>query len=232
LGTRGEIEPSAPKHSNHSGILIDNKMMFDLGEEKFLREKPNCIFITHLHPDHAFFARRPITPPAPSCLKRGIKIFAPEKYAGFPQIKIAKRINKINGYKITAIPTIHSLHVKSCAYFIEKGGKKILYTGDMIWIKKTYHHFLKNLDAVITEGSFIKKGGMVRRGKTTRRIFGHNGIPDLIKFFSKFTKQIILVHFGSWFYKDADGAKKKIKKLGKIYETEMNIGYDGMKTSI
>ena len=102
----------------------------------------------------------------------------------------------------------------------------------MIWIKKTYHHFLKNLDAVITEGSFIKKGGMVRRGKTTRRIFGHNGIPDLIKFFSKFTKQIILVHFGSWFYKDADGAKKKIKKLGKIYETEMNIGYDGMKTSI
>ena len=54
LGTRGEIKVSAPKHSNHSGILADGKIMFDVGEKKFLSLDPKYIFITHLHPDHAF----------------------------------------------------------------------------------------------------------------------------------------------------------------------------------
>ena len=36
LGTRGEVEPSAPYHARHSGILIDDRFMFDLGEKEFL----------------------------------------------------------------------------------------------------------------------------------------------------------------------------------------------------
>ena len=55
LGTRGEIKSSAPRHSKHSGVLIDGKLMLDVGEKEFLDLKPGCVFITHLHPDHAFF---------------------------------------------------------------------------------------------------------------------------------------------------------------------------------
>ena len=57
LGTRGEIEPTAPYHARHSGLLVDDTLMFDLGEQEFLAYKPSYIFITHLHPDHAYFVR-------------------------------------------------------------------------------------------------------------------------------------------------------------------------------
>lgn len=238
LGTRGEIEPSAPKHSKQSGILLDGKIMFDIGEKTFLKEKPKYIFITHLHPDHAFFVRHstslPLEKGGPVCAGRlgEAKIFAPEKHPNCPDIKIIKKTQNIAGCKITAIPTVHSKRVKSNAYLIEKGKKRLLYTGDMIWIKKTYHPLLKNLDLIITEGSFMRKGGMVRRDKKTKKIYGHNGAPDLTRLFKKFTKHIIFVHFGSWFYKDIKKAKKDLEQLGRENEIKVEAGYDGMNISL
>jgi glyoxylase-like metal-dependent hydrolase (beta-lactamase superfamily II) len=58
LGTRGEIKNLKPYHAKHSGVFIDNDLLFDLGEKEYLKLNPEHIFITHLHPDHAFFARK------------------------------------------------------------------------------------------------------------------------------------------------------------------------------
>ena len=49
LGTRGKIKVSAPRYFYHSGILIDNKILFGIGEEKFLDYKPKWIFIIQLN---------------------------------------------------------------------------------------------------------------------------------------------------------------------------------------
>ena len=78
LGTRGEIEQTAPYHSRHSGILIDGALMVDLGEREFLDLAPQAVLITHLHPDHAYFVRAgEERPPA------GVPIFAPEGYKDY-----------------------------------------------------------------------------------------------------------------------------------------------------
>jgi ribonuclease BN (tRNA processing enzyme) len=207
--------------------------MFDVGEKKFLRLNPQTIFITHLHPDHAFFARLP-HPSSPSMrgrIKEGVKIFAPEKYRDYPQVKIISKSISIGEYKITPLPTIHSKNVKSQAYLIEAKGRRLLYTGDMIWIKKRYWPRLKNLDLVITEGSFIKAGGMIQKDESGL-LWGHQGIPDLIKFFRRFTKKIIITHFGSWFYKDINESKKELLRLGTENGIEVMVGYDEMKISI
>jgi glyoxylase-like metal-dependent hydrolase (beta-lactamase superfamily II) len=70
LGTRGEVEPSVPFHSKHSGTLVDGTLLMDLGEKEFLNYNPRAVFITHLHPDHAFF----VTDPA----EIDVPIYAPE----------------------------------------------------------------------------------------------------------------------------------------------------------
>lgn len=57
LGTRGNIPASAPRYARRSGILVDARILLDLGEAAYLRYRPRHIFITHLHPDHAAFPR-------------------------------------------------------------------------------------------------------------------------------------------------------------------------------
>src|SRR3989304_1708942 len=222
LGTRGEIEESAPYHSKKSGILINNKLLLDCGDKRFLAHKPTSLLITHLHPDHAYFVRH--HEPAPE----HIKIYAPEKYDDVT-IHITKKSFRIDGYNITPIPTIHSIKVKSNAYLIEHKGKRILYTGDMIWIEKKYHKLLKNLDAVITEASYFRKGGMVRRDKKSGNVYGHTGVPNLIHLFDNYTDILIFVHFGAWFYKNIKKARMQFATSAQEHAITIIVGYDGLE---
>ena len=138
LGTRGEIKPTAPYHSRHSGVLVNGKVLLDIGEKEFLKYHPESIFITHLHPDHAFF----VTEPAGDT---GIPVYAPEKSKDYPGITVIESMIEMDGLTITPVPTHHSKLVRSCGYLIEGDKHKLLYTGDLIWINKEYHHILEHL---------------------------------------------------------------------------------------
>jgi hypothetical protein len=98
----------------------------------------------------------------------------------------------------------------------------------MVWINKDYHPQLEGLDLVVTDGSFLRKGGMIRRDEEGH-IYGHQGIPNLIKLFEQFTDHIIFTHFGSWFYKDMAAARKKIRSLSK---KKVEAAYDGWEIDI
>ncbi len=223
LGTRGEIEPTLPRHSRHSGVLVDGKLLFDVGEKEYLDYKPEAVFITHLHPDHAFF----ITQFSPL----ESKIYAPEESRD-ARVNVLAELLELESYKITPVPTHHSKLVKSQAYLVEKGGQRLFYTGDVIWIDKQYHSLLKNLDLVITDGSYLRKGGMIRMDKETGQLYGHGGIPNLIHLFAPFTKQMLFVHFGSWFYRDTEAANEKLAELGKENGVTITAAYDGMEFNL
>ncbi len=206
LGTRGEIKESAPWHTRHSGVLVDDTFLFDLGEEEYLKYNPDFILFTHFHPDHACFVRH----------KNKLNIqpgaYGPEDTDEL-KVKIVDSPFTIKGYRFIPIPTIHSLKVKSLAYITEYDNKRILYTGDLAWMEKKYQKKLGKLDMVITEGSFIRKGGMIRRDQKSGKIFGHTGVPDLIRIFQQYTSHIVLMHLGSWFMKDVKMAREKIQEL-------------------
>ncbi len=228
LGTRGEIDESAPYHSKQSGILVDGRLMLDLGEQEFLRHEPGNIVFSHLHPDHAFFVRDPERAP-----KIEVPMYGPEPYRrGGIRVKKFSGAGRIGGYRVRAVPTIHSQKVESHALLVSRGGRTLLYTGDLIWIKKWYHRYFKNIDLVITEGSFIRRSGMVRRDKRTGNIYGHAGMARLVSTFAEFTDRIVLVHFGSWLYKDVNAARKKIRKIGREEGVELTVGYDGLDIAI
>jgi len=227
LGTRGEIDDSAPYHSKHSGLLIDGELMLDLGEKEFLKYKPKWILLTHFHPDHAYFIRKKREEKLPPHLN----IYAPEKYRGIKVHVLKKRI-RLGKYTIIPIPTHHSKLVKSQAYLIKKGKESFLYTGDMVWINKEYHRLFHRVDLIITEASFFKKGGIIRKDKQTGQLVGHNGVPNFIDIFHKSTKKIVFVHFGSWFYQDMAKAKTSLIRLAKEKGLQAVVGYDGLEINI
>lgn len=224
LGTRGEVEPSSPCHSRHSGVLVDGTILFDIGEKEFLDYHPRQVFITHLHPDHAFFVTEPSEIRAP--------LYAPEEFRKGVPVRVLEKAIEFDSCRVTPIPTHHSLKVKSQAYVLQKGSERLLYTGDMIWIDKDYHSLLGRLDLVITEGSFLRPGGRVNRDRSTGKIYGHTGIPNLIHLFREFTRNILIVHFGSWFYENPQDARRNLQELGRENDVNVITGYDGMEFDI
>jgi ribonuclease BN (tRNA processing enzyme) len=221
LGTRGEVAESAPSHSRHSAILIDGILLFDLGEREFLDYHPDHIFITHLHPDHAFF----VTDPA----SFDIPVSGPEAYENGVTVAVIDGPVSVGPYTITPIPTHHSKLVTSTAFLVRKEGESLLYTGDLIWINQEYHTLFDPVDLVITDGSMIRKGGRIRRDPETGVLYGHTGIPDLVRLFAPYTSRILFVHFGSWFFEDIGAAREKIAALGEEYGVFIRAAYDGME---
>ncbi len=83
-------------------------MLFDVGESAFLRPPPKAVFITHLHPDHAYFmrgARREIALDVPA--------YAPETTDRWSAVAAAPESVSAAGLEVLTIPTQHSKAVKS-----------------------------------------------------------------------------------------------------------------------
>ena len=223
LGTRGKIEPQAKDHVNHTGYLLDDKILIDVGEEKYMNYKPEAVVFTHFHPDHAFFVpeKQKFTPEIP--------LFGPEAHELIPALKIISGSFEVGGYRFTPVPVIHALRLKSLGYVIQKGQKKLFITGDVAWIEKAQLAEIADLDLVITEATFIHKGGRINRKKD--RIFGHTGVPDLIRLLSPLTKRIAFCHYGEWFFENKpEESKRKIKAMEE--DVELIPAHDGLELEI
>lgn len=221
LGTRANIEASKPWHSRHAGVLVDGRLLLDLGEREFLDRGAEWAFITHLHPDHAFFVED-------DDVDLPLRAFAPEPH---PCVEVIDDSVKVDGYEVVPVPTEHSKKVASCGYRVEHDGKRLLYTGDLFWIEKQYRDRLDKLDLVITEASYARKGGLVRQDEDGEP-FGHTGVPDLMKLFKPYCDRILFTHLGNWFMNDVPAGRKKIAQLADEHEIDAVIGYDGLEITL
>jgi len=219
LGTRGNIPASARRHSRHAGVLVDETILLDLGEWRYLRRHPEQIFITHLHPDHAAFLTNRTPPPG--------DVYLPQRSRIVPNATVIRRSLRIGAHRIVPVPTVHATNARSVGYLIERGRRRAFYSSDLVPIDRRYYARLGQLDLVITDGSFIRRGGLVRRDPETGKRFGHAGIPDLVAFFRRFTSRIVFTHFGSWFYTDAARSTRQIALLGDD-DIDVTAAWDGM----
>ncbi|MDR9457272.1 MAG: MBL fold metallo-hydrolase [Salegentibacter sp.] len=223
LGCRGKIKASAPKYKNHSGFLIDEKLLIDVGEEAFLERKPRAIIFTHFHPDHAYFVFKEET------FSPGIPHYGPEPHPLLPNLRIISAKTEILGYRIIPIPVIHAKNLKSFGYVVEKDGKRVFFTGDVAWIEKAHLKEIGQVDLIITEATLIQKGGRINRSGD--KIYGHTGIPDLIRILSPLSPKLIFTHYGVWFYKNIDKSKEKLKSL-EPQGTKIIPAFDGLKIKV
>jgi ribonuclease BN (tRNA processing enzyme) len=197
---------------------VDGLILLDVGEKEYLKLHPKYVFITHLHPDHAAIEARD--------LRSGTELYAPESSRKLPMIRVICDPVRVGAYTITPIPTVHSQRVKSAGYLVERGAERFLYTSDLVKIEPRFHRLLRRLDLVITEGSFIRSGGLIRKDAKAGVPVGHNGIPDLVRFFSRYSTRIVITHFGTWFFKDVAKSRQKIESLGN--GVQVIAAYDGM----
>ena len=218
LGTRGEIARSAPRYRRHAGVLIDRRILLDLGERSYLRHRPEAIFISHLHPDHAAFLARPLAIDA--------DVYLPEHARKLPAGKLITSPVAIGAYRVVPVPTEHSHRVRSMGFIVEKGRRRLFYSSDLVSIRPAYRSRLGRLDLVITDGSFMRRGGLVRTDPASGRRFGHAGLPELVDFFAAFTRRFVVTHFGSWFYADVPSARRRVAALGD--GIRVSAAYDGM----
>lgn len=206
LGTRGNVRPSAPRYRRHAGVLIDRRILLDLGETSYLRLRPRQIFVSHLHPDHAAFPPNLATYPG--------AVYVPERTVALRGARVMSRPVRSGAVRIIPVPTQHSHLVRSLGFVVEHGRRRLFYSSDLFSISPRYYARLGHLDVVITDGSFMRRGGLVRVDPRSGRRFGHAGIPDLVDMFSRFTRRIVFTHFGSWFYDNVPRARRQIASLG------------------
>ncbi|HEY9225208.1 MAG TPA: MBL fold metallo-hydrolase [Gemmatimonadaceae bacterium] len=222
LGARGNIPLRAPRYTRHSGVLIDGTILLDLGEPSYVRRRPRWIFITHLHPDHAALgAASVITSEArDSLFATGEKdhvsaaLYLPERSRLAPAARVIRQPVRVGVHRVIPVPTQHAVNARSVGYIVERGSRRIFYSSDLFAIHRRYYPRLGRLDLVITDGSFMRRGGLVRVDPKTGKRFGHAGIPDLVDLFSRFTRRIVFTHFGSWFYADIAESIRRIEALG------------------
>lgn len=196
--------------------MIDD-LLFDLGERSYLDRRPRAVFLTHLHADHAFFVEKDAAIDIP--------MFGPQARGPPSKVTQARSTVELDGFRITPIPTVHSNTVRSCAFMVEKDLSRVMYTGDLVSVQERYRDRIPDLDLVIADGSFMRRGGLVRRDEQGRR-HGHTGIPDLVELFSPLAERIVVTHFGSWFYRDIEESVKHIEALSGRAKVE--AAYDGM----
>lgn len=205
LGTRGNVKPFAEGYQKHTGILIDDTLLFDVGEQEYLQTNPKAILFTHYHPDHAFFAFKD------KPFKSTIPHFGPEPHPLLPSVQVIAGEFELEGYRITPISVLHAFKLKSLGYLIQKDNKRIFLTGDVAWIEKSQINKLPNLDLICTEATFINKGGRINRKED--KIFGHTGVPDLIRILAPHTKRILFAHYGEWFFLSDSSGPGMIRAL-------------------
>jgi ribonuclease BN (tRNA processing enzyme) len=204
-------------------MLVGGALLFDLGEAAYLRYRPQHIFITHLHVDHAAFMA--------SAMNFDAHLYVPEPNSRCPGATVVSGALRVGSYRVIPIPIVHSHIVRSVGYIVESRSRRLFYTGDMVAIDKQYHSRLRHLDLVITDGSFMRKGGLVRTDRRSGGRYGHAGIPDLVEFFGPRAKCIVITHFGSWFYAAVDASVCKIEALSDR-RTRVVAAYDGLVLTI
>ena len=236
LGTRGYLDIRTKKHYRHTATLISYKktrILIDCGLDwlgKVDEIKPDAIFLTHAHPDHAwgleYGAPCPVYATKDSWDVKEIKKFPiADKIIIHDRQKIV-----INDITFEVFKEKHSIRCPAVGYRITAGHHTIYYSGDVVSIDER-HDALKNITLYIGDGATIDRHLVrARAGK----LFGHASIKTQLGWCQKEeVSKAIFTHCGTQIVGGKPTViKNKIKKLEQLYGTKIAIAFDGMQLQL
>ena len=195
LGTRGEVEERERTHRYQTGLLIEGKeakILFDCGEERFLAEKPDAIFLTHAHPDHTKGLKKGTELPVYLTreTEEGIRKFGLENRT---RLEPGKQTS-LKEVKIIPYRVYHSLKAPAVLLKVSEGDFTFIFAPDVLSIPDR-EKVLEGVDLYIGDGSSLKRN-LVRRSDD--KVIGHAAVKTQMGWLHKAGVQYaIFTHWGT-----------------------------------
>lgn len=234
LGTRGYIKVRTPRHYMHSSLMVSyggKDVMIDCGEdwlERIPEMRPDAIFITHGHPDHAWGLKNGAPCPVYATAQ------AWENMRNFTigerqEIEPRKQL-RIGVIAFEAFSLVHSTRAPAVGYRITAGKTSIFYAPDLVYI---------NERAVALQGAalYIGDGATITRSmvrKPGNELIGHTPVRTQLTWCKKEgVPKAIITHCGTEIVDGDEGKlQQKVNELAAERQVEAVIAYDGMEVNL
>jgi len=197
-GTKGYVEESSASHSGHSAFTVEAegfRLLCDFGENRrglLAKIRPDAIFVSHAHPDHAWGLEEGSTAPVYA------SAVTHELTAKMP---IEKRVVLEPGrgvragpFRLTAMPVVHSVRCPGIGMRLEVANRTLVYSGDLVSFENP-DEALTGTEVYVGDGSTLT-GSLVRR-HTGGALLGHTTVRAQLGWLArKGIGRAVFSHFG------------------------------------
>lgn len=186
LGTRGEIKEKSRFHQNHSAVLLEThgkKVLLDFGETwrgKFKLFKPDYIWLSHAHPDHASGLKN-FRVEVPVFMTKETDERLPKDKFPFLDRRVIAGSFKLGPAAAEEISVTHSTKAPTSGLLIQTDEGKIGYFPDVLSIPNR-EQVLSGLSLYIGDGSSLTRD-IVR--KIDGKPVGHSSVASQMRWCQK-----------------------------------------------
>jgi ribonuclease BN (tRNA processing enzyme) len=237
FGTKGYVDESSREHSGHSAFVLEAngfRLLCDFGENRkgmLERIRPDAIFVSHAHPDHAWGlwegTQLPVYASAATHdLLKELPLL--DRVVLVPGEPVA-----IGPFRLTALPVIHSIRCPGIAARISLDGFTLVYAGDIVAFEEP-DTALEGADFYIGDGSSLTDS-LVRRHESGTLV-GHTTVRAQLGWLSRHgVIRAAFSHFGKGpIEMGEDGLRTALDALAaaKPPGCAVTAAYDGLEMEI
>ena len=197
-GTKGYVEESSKAHLGHSAFVLESdgfRLLCDFGQNRkgmLSKVRPDAIFISHAHPDHAWGLEEGTEVPVhASAITHEL----------LEKMPISRRVVlephrqvRVGPFRLSAHPAVHSVRCPCIGARIEIGGFVFVYSGDIVSFEDP-ETALSGADFYVGDGSILT-GSLVRRHKSGALI-GHTTVRAQLGWLARYgVPRAVFSHFG------------------------------------
>ncbi|MBE0596963.1 MAG: MBL fold metallo-hydrolase [Desulfuromonadales bacterium] len=234
LGTRGYIETATPRHRRHSLLQVasaQTRVLIDCGEDwlgELASLRPDAIFLTHAHPDHAWGLQEGAPCPVFATAESW------ELLADYPLAErrtvLPREPVRFGNLTFEPFPLQHSIRAPAVGYRISEGEVSVFYAPDVVYIAERAEA-LQRCRLYIGDGATVRQSFVRKEGD---QLFGHTPVMTQLTWCRKEgVAKMLVTHCGEEIVTGEEkGVLEEIAALARARQVEVEVAWDGMEVQL